>query len=119
MACGGHVSTAITAVAHEGLSVEVAGQPASLAIVDQHGNVIDAWAAVVTGAEALDYDARMQARQLVADTFERIVIHHRGMAADSKDIDLVLRSKTGNTRLLRVCRATGDWRAMEDVALPA
>lgn len=50
MVCGGRVSTAITAVAHEGLRVEVAGQPATLAIVDQHGNVIEAGPHVAAAA---------------------------------------------------------------------
>lgn len=70
----GNRALSITAVAHEGLSVEAAEQLAAFAIVDQQGNVIEA------GERA---------------------------------------AKSGSTRLLRVDRRTGDWRAMEDVALPA
>lgn len=37
------------------------------------------WGALVDRALALDEDARLQVRQLVTDTFERLVIYVRGM----------------------------------------
>lgn len=78
--------------------------------------VADAWKALVNGVLALDYDARMRARQLVADTFERIVIYHHGTAADggnSAPIDLVLLAKGGVPRMLQIDRKSGAWLAME------
>jgi len=78
----------------------------------------EAWAEVVNGTLALDYDARMRARQLVADTFERIVLYHRGMTpseSDGKSIDLLLIAKSGRPRLLRIDRRSGAWRAGEEV----
>lgn len=80
--------------------------------------VAEAWAALVQGVEELDYDARTQARQLVADTFSRIVIYRKGFElADTEDssIGLLLIAKHGNTRLLRIDRKTGAWKAAEDL----
>lgn len=68
---------------------------ASLARKDTQG-ADEAWRALAAGVEAQDVDARLRARQLVADTFERIVVYARGMrpdpAAGQRDyqIDLVL-----------------------------
>jgi hypothetical protein len=92
---------------------------AELRGVDSHRApaVSSAWAKLVTGALSLDYEARMRTRQLVADTFERIVIYHRGMSPDNnneKHIDLLLIAKGGKPRLLRIDRKTGEWQAGED-----
>ncbi|UXY13881.1 recombinase family protein [Chitiniphilus purpureus] len=79
----------------------------------------EAWAALVEGVASLNYDARLQARQLVADTFERIVVYHRGMTPredDGRHIDLVLIPKGRQPRMLRINRKTGAWNAGEDVA---
>ena len=71
----------------------------------------EAWAALAEGVEMLDYDQRMVARKLVGDTFSRIVVYHHGVDPDSDDvgphIDILLISKTGNTRMLRIHRRTG------------
>lgn len=78
----------------------------------------EAWAAIADGALALDEDARLKARQLVADTFERIVIYHRGTmpdASNGKTIDLLLIAKGGTARALRVDRKTGAWRPGEEL----
>lgn len=55
-------------------------------------------------------------RQLVADTFEKIVVYHSGVQPNKskKFIDLLLISKKGGSRLLRVDRRSGDWIAGED-----
>ncbi|MBI6922210.1 recombinase family protein [Pseudomonas monteilii] len=73
----------------------------------------EAWAQLASGVEALDYDARMRVRQLVRETFERIVVYHHGMQAagrERKVIDLLLVGKGGQPRLLRIDRKTGGWQ---------
>ncbi|MBU9550427.1 recombinase family protein [Burkholderia multivorans] len=85
----------------------------------------EAWAQLVDGVLALDYDARMKARQLVADTFRKIVVYQRGFApiddaaADrwkrSGTIGLMLVTKRGGMRLLNVDRRTGCWQAEDDL----
>ncbi|EED39803.1 gp53 [Stenotrophomonas sp. SKA14] len=79
-----------------------------------------AWAELQDGVKALDYDARTKARQLVADTFERISIYHRGAEPEQTrswkgTIDLVLVAKRGSARLLHVDRQTGEWRGGEEI----
>ncbi len=77
----------------------------------------DAWRELVSGVEHLDYDSRMLARQLVADTFSKIVIYQSGFRPDVDDetIGLLLIAKRGTTRMLHVDRKTGEWRAAEDI----
>lgn len=73
----------------------------------------EAWAQLAFGVEALDYDVRMKVRQLVIETFERIVVYHHGMQAterEGKVIDLLLVGKGGQPRLLRIDRKTGEWQ---------
>lgn len=79
----------------------------------------DAWRDLVNGVEQLDYDARMMARQLVADTFSKIVVYQSGFRPDIEEgsIGLLLVAKRGSTRMLHVDRRTGEWRAAEDVAI--
>ena len=78
----------------------------------------EAWAELVTGVEAHDFDARMRARQLVQDTFSRIVVYHKGFNpyAGKKEIGLLLVAKRGTTRMLNVHRKTGEWRHAEEIA---
>lgn len=79
----------------------------------------EAWQGVVNGALALDFDSRMRARQLVKDTFDRIVIYHRGVMPDEgapPPIDLLLIAKGGAPRMLRIDRKTGAWIAAEQAA---
>ncbi|CAE6725235.1 recombinase family protein [Paraburkholderia nemoris] len=79
-----------------------------------------AWAALVHGVEELDYDARTQARQLVADTFSKIVVFRKGFdLANNPDdtIDVLLLAQHGNTRMLRVDRRSGAWKATEDLVV--
>ncbi len=75
------------------------------------------WRELATGVLALDVDARLQARQLVVDTFERIAVYASGLrpGEDPDDVtDVVLRAKGGVTRTLRIDKA-GRWVA-QDVA---
>ncbi|MCJ8168663.1 recombinase family protein [Atopomonas sediminilitoris] len=74
------------------------------------------WQALAEQVEAGDYAAREQVRQLVMDTFERIVVYMRGIGAEgrqSKNIDVMLVPKAGRPLLLRINRRSGDWRASE------
>ncbi|PMS27317.1 recombinase family protein [Paraburkholderia rhynchosiae] len=80
----------------------------------------EAWADLVQGVEELDYEARTQARQLVADTFSKIVVFRKGFDLTNNPddtIDLLLIAKHGNTRMLRIDRRTGAWNAAEDLDL--
>lgn len=75
------------------------------------------WAELAAQVEAGDYAAREQVRQLVMDTFQRIVIYMRGIGAtdrSSRMIDVQLLSRTGQHRLLQINRRTGAWIASED-----
>lgn len=78
------------------------------------------WQELSTGVLNLDKSARLRARQLVADTFERITVYQKGMRPSAKDgrIDVILLAKGGTSRLLRIDRA-GNWVAGEDVDLLA
>ena len=64
--------------------------------------------------EAQDIETRLQARQLVADTFSRISVYHHGLRPNhtpkSRDyyIDLMLVAKGGSSRWLRIDR-DGNW----------
>ncbi|MET3371200.1 DNA invertase Pin-like site-specific DNA recombinase [Variovorax boronicumulans] len=63
------------------------------------------WKELIDGVEALDYEARMRARQLVSDTFERIVVYHNGMRPPKEGkapIDVILQAKGGTARQLRI-----------------
>lgn len=63
------------------------------------------WRRLAEAVEAQDYEARLQARQLVADTFERIVIYHRGVRPrEGGPMDMMLLAKGGNARMLRLGR---------------
>ncbi|MDX4953806.1 recombinase family protein [Delftia acidovorans] len=80
-----------------------------------------AWRALAAGVEAQEIEPRLQARQLVADTFERIVVYARGVNRDpdasERDykIDLVLIARGGVARLLTVDRQ-GNWIAGEQTS---
>jgi hypothetical protein len=69
------------------------------------------WRTLAEGVNKLDKEARLQARQLVADTFERIVVYHHGMRPDaleaSQALDMVLVAKGGASRLLSLSK-TGE-----------
>jgi len=77
------------------------------------------WAELAALVEQGDHGAREQVRQLMLDTFERLVIYMRGIAPDGRDggtIDLLMVPRGGMPRLLRVDRRTGEWCAGEDFA---
>ena len=78
--------------------------------------IAEQWRHLAAATLALDYDARMHVRQMVSDTFERIVIYHQGITPDSDMpcIDLLLMAKGGMPRRLRINRKTGAWIAQVD-----
>lgn len=75
------------------------------------------WVELAAQVAAGDYVAREKVRQLVMDTFNRIVIYMRGIdieVGDGKFVDVQLFSRTGQHRLLRIDRKKGNWVASED-----
>ena len=75
------------------------------------------WSELAALVKEGDYNAREQVRQLVMDTFNRIVIYMRGMQTDGRNgpfIDVQLFSRSGQHRLLRINRKNGEWVASED-----
>lgn len=88
---------------------------ASVARTDLQG-VDETWRKLAAGVEAQDVDARLQARQLVADTFEQIVIYRRGaLPAETPKgmMDVTLLAKGGTSRTLRI-DAKGGWVDAEE-----
>ena len=75
------------------------------------------WSALVEGVLALDYNARMKARQLVADSFRKIAVYRNGFMPGAEDstIGLLLVGKRGSTRMLSIERGTGGWTASSDI----
>ena len=75
------------------------------------------WAELAAGVEALDTEARDQVRQLVMDTFERIVVYMRGLEGGraNPNIDVLLVSRAGQRRLLRINRRSGEWVTSEEM----
>lgn len=76
----------------------------------------EAWQAISKGVHALEFDARMQARQLIADTFERIVVYHHSVEPEATPpglIDVHLIAKGGTGRMLRIDKK-GNWVSAED-----
>src|SRR5690606_24580807 len=74
------------------------------------------WADLTAGVESLDIEVRDQVRQLVMDTFERIVVWMRGRGGDRTcmNIDVLLISRAGQRRMLRIDRRSGAWVASEE-----
>lgn len=62
------------------------------------------WRDLAAGVEALDSEARLKARQLIADTFEQIVVYRVGIQPDTPKgtIDILLRAKGGKARLIQI-----------------
>ncbi|MBB5408563.1 DNA invertase Pin-like site-specific DNA recombinase [Paraburkholderia sp. HC6.4b] len=80
----------------------------------------DAWLALIGSATALDYDARMQVRGLVADTFESVIIFIDGFGHGAPGyVDIELKSRQGVLRWLRVDRSTGEWVQGHDIDMLA
>lgn len=73
------------------------------------------WADLAMGVDEQEVEAREKVRQLMLDTFERIVVYIRGVVPDGrKYIDLLLIAKSGQRRWMRIERRTGVWAAGSD-----
>lgn len=74
------------------------------------------WGTLAASVEAMNYESRMQARQLVADTFEKIVIYAKGRRPGSiprGSSEVILIAKGGTARALQV-EKTGKWAVKFD-----
>lgn len=76
----------------------------------------EAWQALLNGVLTMDDEARLMARRLVGDTFERIAIFAKGWVPlkPSKTICIALTAKGGGSRSVFINRETGEWMATED-----
>lgn len=94
--------------------VHCEAQISALARHDPSG-VNKKWRALAKGVQELDADSRLQARQLVADTFERIVVYATGVRPNREDryTDVVLLAKGGVEKLLHIDSTTGEWSVIE------
>lgn len=77
-----------------------------------------AWKDLAEAALAMDEDSRLKVRQMVIDTFERIVIYNAGVIPGdtrSSPIDVILLAKGGQPRMLKINRRSGDLINQEDI----
>lgn len=67
------------------------------------------WAELKDGVLALDYSSRLKCRQLISNTFSKIQFFFRGARPNTPPelIDILLVSRAGATRWLRVTRTDG------------
>ena len=73
------------------------------------------WLDLAQGVHNQEVEAREKVRQLMMDTFERIVIYIRGVVPEGrKHIDVLLIAKSGQRRWMRIERRTGVWAAGSD-----
>jgi len=79
------------------------------------------WRALAERVHALEHDARLQARQLVADTFAQIVVYASTVTpsdAPADAMDVLLVSKSGVSRMLRIDKK-GRWTDGMQMQTPA
>jgi len=87
----------------DGLERELNGAPTPAS-----PDLAEKWLALIEGVEALDTDARMQARELVRAAFARITIWHAGDPESENGImDVELTARSGGKTRIRLDRATG------------
>jgi hypothetical protein len=87
------------------------------AAVDLNGMDLK-WRSLAKDVDSLDTAARTKARQLIADTFSKITIFHKGVDPTETTrgtIDVILQPKGGVARLLRVNKK-GGWVAQEEIS---
>lgn len=71
-------------------------------------DLAEKWMALIDGVEALDTDARMQARELVRASFSRVVLWHRGDLQADDVFEMELTARGGGSQRARFDRATGE-----------
>lgn len=70
-------------------------------------DMAERWLDLIEGVEALDTEARLQARELARASFSRIVLWHAGDPAGSDTFELEISARGGGSMRLRCDRATG------------
>lgn len=65
------------------------------------------WLALLAGIEALETDARMEARRMMQETFARVVLWHRGRGEEGDVFDLELTLRGGGEMRMRFDRGSG------------
>lgn len=93
-----------------GRAEEIARLERDLAAIARHDApaLTERWSEVSHAAADLDPEARLIVRQLVADTFERLVVWHSGVDGAGRVIELAMLAKGGGGRLLMIHRRTGE-----------
>ena len=89
---------------HKKVIAELEGRVAASARMDVQSAHAQ-WTALLYGVEQQLPDELMKARQLVADTFRRIAVYYKGVrphATPKGEMDIVLLSKSGISRTLRI-----------------
>lgn len=68
------------------------------------------WAGLRDGVLALDFDARIRARQIIQDTFTAVEVNFRGVhpVSGAPMVNILLTGKNGEHRLLCIDRTTGE-----------
>ena len=102
---------------HQAAKVKV--QEAERALVSVTARQVPAdaklWVDLTEGVLNQEVEAREKVRQLMMDTFERIVVYIRGVVPEGrKYIDILLIAKSGQRRWMRIERRTGAWAAGSD-----
>ena len=75
------------------------------------------WASLAEGVMSQDAEVREQVRQMVMDTFSRIVIYLRGIMPAGRRapfMDVLLVSRSGQRRWMRLDRKSGEWAVGSD-----
>ncbi|MGF6986502.1 DNA invertase Pin-like site-specific DNA recombinase [Paraburkholderia atlantica] len=90
----------------------------TLAVTDTAA-VAAQWINIKEGVHALDRDARMKARNLMLDTFSKIKVYIGGVSGDvTAVVDMLLQSRQGVQRFLRIDRKTGELIQVTDIDTP-
>lgn len=93
--------------------VEAAERELASAARPENAGADKQWRAIAAGVESQDVDARLRARQLIADTFERITVYHRGMRPkQGTGIDVVVLARGGVERWIHI-DPDGEWTTVE------